>query len=127
MGSSRILQQGVKEERIGHDGRWPSVTAENIKTKHIRKREKMELKDENMEWPDPPPLNTNIVYEAEGEFNIFALPTINFSIEQSEWCGYKGECKKNMAGTWDICYICKHLIKLDIPARLDKAHEEQAK
>lgn len=74
-------------------------------------------------WPDPP--SENLVYTTDSGFNIFALPTINFSIEQSEWCGYDGECKKDMAGTWDICYICKYREDLDIPAMLDKAHEEQ--
>ena len=81
--------------------------------------------DEKIEWPDPPPLNTNIVSEMEGNLNILTVSTINFSIDQSEWCGYSGECKKNMTGTWDICYICKYKKKLDIPAMLDKAYEEQ--
>ena len=78
-------------------------------------------------WPDPPPAeNTNIVCEAEGGFNILTLGIINnFTVNQSEWCGYEGECKKDMAGVWDVCYFCKHLIKLDIPAMLDKAYEEQ--
>jgi len=86
----------------------------------------MKLKDEKFVRPDPPPITGDIVYEAEGEFNILTLGIINnFTINQSEWCGYGGECKKNMAGVWDVCYFCKHLIKLDIPAMLDKAYEEQ--
>lgn len=83
----------------------------------------MKLKEENIKWPDPP--SKNLVYDAEETMTIFSLPTIKFSVEQSEWCGYEGECKKDMAMTWDICYLCKHRIKLDIPAMLDKAYEEQ--
>ena len=86
----------------------------------------MKLKDEKFEWPDPPPINSNIVCEAEGEFNILTLGIINnFTINQSEWCGYGGKCKKDMAQAWDICYICKYRKELDIPAMLDKAHEKQ--
>ncbi len=84
----------------------------------------MKLRDKTMEWPDPPEI------ELKPEDSVYNLtirtsPAINFSVEQSEWCGYNGECKKDMAMVWDICYLCKHRIKLDIPAMLDKEYEEQ--
>jgi len=66
----------------------------------------------------------SVSWEMPNDESTFVInPIINFSIEQSEWCGYKGECKKNMVQAWDICFICKHLVKLDIPAMLDKAHK----
>ena len=68
----------------------------------------------------------NINSETNLDVNTLCFqPTINLKIEQSEWCSYKGECKKNKANIVDLCYLCKHRIKLDIPAMLDKAYEEQ--
>lgn len=67
-----------------------------------------------------------IIWPVDGEdMTISQLPTINIEITQDNWCGYEGECKKDMAKVWDICFICKHRIKLDIPAILDKKYEEQ--
>ena len=86
----------------------------------------MELKDKNAKWPDPAPAESSI-YEVEGNLNIFTPATINFSVAQSEWCGYEGECKKDMAQVWDICFFCKYRKELDIPAMLEKAYEEQEK
>ena len=84
----------------------------------------MEFKDK-MDWPDPP--SGDVLYTSDSTMNILAQPTVNFSVSQSEWCGYKGECKKDMTNAWDICYLCKHMVKLDIPAMLEKAHGEQNK
>jgi hypothetical protein len=70
----------------------------------------------------------SIVWPAGEENTIVFQPAIiNIEITQSDWCGYEGKCKKDIANVWDICFICKHRIKLDIPAMLDKVHEEQNK
>jgi len=85
----------------------------------------MMIKCPDMKWPDPPPLDNTIVFEDDNVFNILAKPIINFSVGQDEWCGYKGECKKDMTNAWDVCILCKYRKKLDIPAMMDKAYEEQ--
>lgn len=78
--------------------------------------EKIDLKD--IVWADE--------HEHENQ-NIFTIASkpLHIEIKQSDWCGYEGECKKDMANIVDLCVFCKYKKDLDMPAILDEAHEKE--
>ena len=52
----------------------------------------------------------------------FVMPFLNIEFQREDYCGYEGECKRDRSLQQFVCYICKHLKRLDIAEILDKEH-----
>ena len=52
------------------------------------------------------------------------IPYVNISFELEDFCTYEGDCLRKKSMQDFLCYVCKYMKPMDIPAKLNAKYKE---